>query len=114
MPSKKRQPKNAFSCFLDDAIVRLRKEGKNVTAKHEAATFVHQEWKNMSASEKAPYEERARDAKLNKDGIFRFGRLDCTGKHIGLCTIVTVIDLGWQSFILLKYIGLLSNHASVF
>lgn len=80
MPAKKRQSKNAFSFYLDEAIVQLRRQGKFIRAKHEAVPFVIEKWKSMTAEEKVPYEKLARDAKLNKDGIFRYGRLDCTGK----------------------------------
>ncbi|XP_076822345.1 protein maelstrom homolog isoform X2 [Clavelina lepadiformis] len=79
---KKKAPKNAFSFYLDDVVIELRRSGKSVANKSEAVPLVNDKWKNMTKEEKAPYEQKAKEWKLMNRQQPRSGRLDCTGLPI--------------------------------
>ena len=42
---KKKNPRNAFSFFLDDAVKELRRQGQDVASKKEAVPLSNQKWK---------------------------------------------------------------------
>jgi len=81
--AKKKNPKNAFSIFMDEKIPELRRQGHNVSFKGDAVPLCHAEWKSMTAEQKAPYEAKAKKWKNNKNANSNLGhsdnRLDNTG-----------------------------------
>ena len=42
---KKKNPKNAFSFYLDDTIKELKKQGQHFASKAEAVPIVSEKWK---------------------------------------------------------------------
>lgn len=82
MPPVKKPPKNAFSFYMDDFIPDLVAKGIRINHKEEAVKHLLPEWKELSKEEKFPYEERAREWKVDHHG--RNARpdrekLDCFG-----------------------------------
>lgn len=86
---KKKNPRNAFSFYLDDAVVMLRKKGIIVSNKFEAVPYVHDKWKNMSEDERATYQMKAKLWKIEKgQKIQKPGKMDSRG-----CMISERIDI---------------------
>lgn len=81
--AKKKNPKNAFSIFMEEKMPELRRQGHNVSFKGDAVPLCHAEWKSMTPAQKAPYEAKAKEWKKNKkannDQSYSDNRLDNTG-----------------------------------
>jgi len=82
MPAVKKPPKNGFSFYMDEYIPDLKRQGIRINHKQEAVEHLLGSWKSLSKADKEPYEEMAREWKIQHHG--RNARpdnekLDCFG-----------------------------------